>query len=145
MFNPKVWWNLMYPYHKIVCDAVKGRGSYLSLHSDGNVSSIIDGIIKLGYDVVHPYQESAGMDMYEYKRKYMDSFVIMGGLDVQTTIGFGKLDFLEKEIERILRLFADGGLLYCTSHFIQNHCTMEELTFCFDTIYRLTREIGNSG
>ena len=144
MFNPEVWWRLMYPYHKITCDEVKRRGAYLSLHSDGNVSSIIEGVIKLGYDVVHPYQESAGMDLYEYKKKYMDSFVVMGGLDIQTTIGFGKLDFLKKEIERILRLFADGGLLYCTSHYVQDHCTMDELTFAFDTIYQLSREFGSN-
>ncbi len=110
----------------------------MSLHSDGNVSSVIDGIIKLGYDVVHPYQESAGMDLYEFKRKYINSFVIMGGLDVQTTIGFGKYDFLKSEIERVINLFKDGGLLYCTSHFIQAHCSIEELKFAYDTIYKIT-------
>jgi len=140
LFSPNVWWNLIYPYHKITCDEVKRRGTYLSLHCDGNFSQVIDGIIKLGYDVVHPYQESAGMDLYEYKSKYVNSFVVMGGLDVQTTIGFDKLDFLKKEIERILSLFADGGLLYCTSHFIQNHCTIEELTFAYDTIYQFIRK-----
>jgi uroporphyrinogen decarboxylase len=139
MFSPEIWWNLMYPYHKITCDEVKRRGVYLSLHSDGNVSQVIDGIIKLGYDVVHPYQESAGMDLYEFKQKYIDSFVLMGGLDVQTMIGFGNLDFLKKEIERVLSLFSDGGLLYCTSHFVQNHCTIEELTFAYDTIYQFIR------
>jgi uroporphyrinogen decarboxylase len=139
LFSPKVWWNLIYPYHKITCDEVKRRGAYLSLHCDGNFSQVIDGIIKLGYNVVHPYQESAGMDLYEYKNKYINSFVVMGGLDVQTTIGFGKLDFLKNEIERILSLFADGGLLYCTSHFIQNHCTIEELTYAYDTIYQFLR------
>ena len=46
MFSPEIWWNLMYPYHKITCDEVKRRGVYLSLHSDGNVSQVIDGIIK---------------------------------------------------------------------------------------------------
>ncbi|MBD3181619.1 hypothetical protein GF312_04950, partial [Candidatus Poribacteria bacterium] len=135
MFSPDIWWQLIYPYHKLTCDAVKDRGVYLSVHSDGNVSQVIDGIIKLGYDVVHPYQESAGMDLYEYKNNYSSNFVIMGGLDVQTTIGFGKLDFLKSEIKRVLKLFADGGLLYSTSHFVQDHCTIEELTFAFDTIY----------
>ena len=139
MFSPKVWWNLIYPYHKITCDEVKRRGTFLSLHCDGNFASVIDGVIKLGYDVVHPYQESAGMDLYEYKEKYKDSFVIMGGLDIQSTIGFGKLDFLKKEIERILGMFKDGGLLYCTSHFIQNHCTIDELKFAYDTIYEFIR------
>ena len=82
------------------------------------------------------------MDLQEFKRKYMDAFVVMGGLDVQTTIGFGKLDFLKSEIERVLGMFVDGGLLYCTTHFIQNHCTIEELTFAFDTIYEVARSGG---
>jgi len=139
MFSPRVWWNLIYPYHKITCDEVKRRGTYISLHCDGNFSSVIDGVIKLGYDVVHPYQESAGMDLYEYKEKYRDHFAVMGGLDVQSTIGFGKLDFLKQEIERVLSLFKDGNLLYCTTHFIQNHCTIEELKFAYDTIYEFVR------
>jgi uroporphyrinogen decarboxylase len=140
MFSPKVWWNLIYPYHKITCDEVKRRGSFLSLHCDGNFAQVIDGVIKLGYDVVHPYQESAGMDLYEFKQKYTKIFTVMGGLDVQATIGFGKLDNLKSEIERVLSLFKDGGLLYCTTHFIQNHCTIEELTFAFDTIYSFIRK-----
>ncbi len=139
MFSPATWWKLIYPYHKITSDAVKARDTYLSLHCDGNMSSVIDGVIDLGYDVLHPYQESAGMDLQAFKDKYMASFIIMGGLDVQTTIGFGKLDFLKGEIERILGMFRDGGLLFCTSHFVQDHCTIEELTFAYDTVYELSR------
>ncbi len=82
------------------------------------------------------------MNLQEFKDKYMSSFVVMGGLDVQTTIGFGKLDFLRAEIERILSMFADGGLLFCTTHFVQDHCTIDELTFAFDTAYEFVRERG---
>ncbi len=141
LFSPSTWWKLIYPYHKITCDAVKKRGTYLSLHCDGDFTAVIDGVIELGYDVVHPYQESAGMDLQKFKNQYMDSFVVMGGLDVQTTIGFNKLDFLKAEIERVLRMFSDGGLLYCTTHFVQAHCTIEELTFAYDTIYELARSV----
>ena len=141
MFSPSIWWDLIYPYHKITCDSVLSRDTYLSFHSDGNISSVIDGVIKLGYQVVHPYQESAGMDLYEYKSKYTNSFTVMGGLDIQTTLGFGKLDFLRAEIERVLRLFADGGMLFCTSHFVQAHCTVDELTFAYDTVYELCRQV----
>ncbi|MCY2926131.1 MAG: hypothetical protein NT031_11940 [Planctomycetota bacterium] len=65
----------------------------------------------------------------------------MGGLDVQTTIGFGKYDFLKSEIERVMRLFADGGGLFCSSHFVQSHCSMEELTLAYDTAYDLARRV----
>lgn len=139
MFNPEVWWRLIYPHHKITCDAVRARGAYLSLHSDGNIASVLDGVVQLGYHVVHPFQESAGMDYAEYWRKYADKFVVMGGLDVQTTIGFGDHDRLRAEIERVLTTFANGNLLYCTTHFIQDHCTMAELRFAYDLIYKLVR------
>lgn len=139
MFSPDLWWNLIFPYHKRVVDAVKSRGAFVSLHTDGNNMSVLDGIAELGYDVVHPFQESAGMDYQVYKSNYADRFVIMGGLDVQTTIGFGKLDVLKSEIERVLTLFADGGLLFCTTHFIQDHCSIDELTYAFDLIYNLVR------
>ncbi len=139
MFNPDLWWKMIYPYHKSTCDLVKKRGGYLSLHSDGDVNSVLDGIVDLGFDVVHPYQESAGMDLQDFKKNYAQTFTAMGGLDVQSTIGFGKLDFLQAEIERVLTLFKDGGGLYCTTHMIQGHCSIEELRFAFDHIYEFIR------
>ncbi|HNT36598.1 MAG TPA: uroporphyrinogen decarboxylase family protein [bacterium] len=137
MFSPKTWWSLIYPYHKITCDLVKSRKTFVSVHSDGNVNAVVDGIIKLGYDVVHPWQESAGMSLQQYKENFMSHFTVMGGLDVQTTIGFGKLDFLRSEIQRVMGMFAEGGLLLCTTHFVQPHCTIEELTLAFDLIQEL--------
>lgn len=142
MFSPDTWWSLIHPNHKLTCDAVREAGGCLSLHSDGNVSSVIDGIIDLGYNVVHPWQESAGMSLDAYKQHYFGDFTVMGGLDVQTTIGFGDLDRLHAEIKRVMRMFADGGLLFCTTHFVQDHCTMDELEFAFDTAYELAREVG---
>ena len=139
MFSRDTWWSMIFPHHKVTAEAVKKRGAFLSLHSDGNVNAVIDGIIELGYDAVHPWQESAGMSLAGQKAKYGDRFVVMGGLDIQTTLGFGRLDFLEAEITRVLRLFRDGGLLYCTTHFVQDHCTIDELTFAYDTIYRFVR------
>ena len=144
MFSPRMWRDLIFPYHRIICDAVKGRGAYLSLHSDGNISQVLGGVAELGYNVVHPYQESAGMDFEAFRRQYSGSFAIMGGLDVQTTLGFGDFERLEREIRRILGMFREGGLIFCTSHFVQNHCSMRELTFAYDLVYRLLRELANA-
>ena len=147
MFSPEIWWRMIHPYHKMTCDAVKQRGGFLSLHSDGNINAVVDGIIDLGFDVVHPWQESAGMSLLDFKEKWRGRFTVMGGLDVQTTIGFGKYDLLESEIERVMRMFADGGLLFCTTHSVQDHCSLDELKFAFDLAYRLAREVcaGKSG
>jgi len=53
MFSPETWRTLICPYHKTTCDAVRERGGYLSLHSDGNVTQVLDGIVELGFNVVH--------------------------------------------------------------------------------------------
>lgn len=140
MFSPDLWRRLIFPYHKVTCDAVLARDAYLSLHSDGNVSSVLDGIVELGYRVVHPFQESAGMDLEDFKRRYIGAFTVMGGLDVQTTIGFNDFDRLRAEITRVIRMFADGGLLFCTTHFVQDHCSIEELQFAYDLVYELVRK-----
>lgn len=139
MFSPEMWQKMIYPYHKITCDAVRERGAYLSLHSDGNVTQVLDGIVELGYNVLHPYQISAGMDYNLYFKEYADKFTIMGGIDIQTTLGFGDFDRLEKEITNVVNTFKNRGLLLCTSHFVQDHCSIEELTFAFDLIYDLIR------
>jgi len=140
LFSPEVWWRLIFPYQQRLCEAVKQRGAFVSLHSDGNVATVLDGIVRLGFDVVHPYQESAGMDLAVYKREYRQHFTVMGGLDVQTTLGFGQLDRLRDEIIHVIDMFADGGLLFCTTHFVQDHCTIEELTFAYDLVYEQVRK-----
>ena len=139
LFSDELFNRLVLPYHKKVAEAVKKRGVFLSLHSDGNVMTALDSICDIGYDVVHPYQESAGMSYDVYLQKYRGSFVIHGGLDVQTTIGFGDYGRLESEIRRVFGLFKDGGLLFCTTHMIQPHCSVEEAEFAFDLIYNLAR------
>ncbi len=141
MFSPRTWRALIMPAHKVTCDAVKARGANLSLHTDGNINSVVEGIVELGFDVVHPWQESAGQSLTDHHARWRSHFAVMGGLDVQTTIGFGKLEFLRAEIERVMRIGADGGLLYCTSHFVQDHCSIEELTMAFDLIYDLSRRV----
>lgn len=145
IISRELWRDLIFPYHKKLGESVKRRKVFLSLHSDGNINDIVDGVIELGYNVVHPWQESAGMSFEEYKRKYSDKFVLMGGLDVQSALGFKDYFKLQFEIDRVLELFKDGGLLFCTSHFVQSHCTIEELTFAYDYIYKKVRELAEEG
>jgi len=144
LFSEAAWWEMIYPYHRTLVTAVRQSGGYVGLHSDGNVAAVVDGIVELGYDLVHPWQESAGMSLAAQKARYGGEFVVMGGLDVQSTLGFGNLARVEAEIERVLGLFLDGGLLFCTSHFVQDHCSIEELLFAYDMVYRRVRGLGRA-
>ena len=140
MFSPQLWRDLIYPNHKITADAVKKAGAFLSLHSDGCIVDAVDGICELGYDVVHPWQESAGMSYDLYLNKYADKFAILGGICIQTTLGFGDYDRLEKEIRRVFSLLKGKRWICCTTHFVQDHCSLEGLEFAYDLITKLARD-----
>ena len=140
LFSPEVWWRLIYPNMKNVVDLCHSRGVFVSLHSDGCVAKVADGIAQLGFDVVHPWQENAGMSYDLYLQKYADKFAILGGICVQSAIGILPREELEKEIRRVFRTLKGKRWICCTSHFVQEHCTLEDLEFAYDLIYKLARE-----
>ena len=134
LFSPKLWRELIYPNMKLVADHVHNQNCFVSLHSDGCVTKVTDGIAEIGFDVVHPWQESAGMSYDLWLERYADKFAILGGVCVQSAIG------LEQEIRRVFGLLRGKRWICCTTHFVQNHCSMEDLTFAYDLIYQLARE-----
>ena len=140
MFSPALWWDLIYPNMKRVVDYVHSRGCFCSLHSDGNVAKVADGIAALGLDVVHPWQESAGMSYDLYLDRYQDKFALLGGVCIQTALGIMDREALEAEIRRVFGLLRGKRWICCTTHFVQKHCQVEDLAFAYDLIYRLARE-----
>ena len=140
MFNPRLWWEIIYPHMKRVVDYVHSRGAFCSLHSDGCIVKVTYGIEKLGLDLVHPWQESAGMSYDLYLDKFQDKFAILGGICIQTVLGLVGRDELEKEIRRVFGLLRGKRWVCCTTHFVQNHCSIEDLAFAYDLIYKLARE-----
>ena len=140
MFSPQLWREIIYPHMKRVVDYVHSRGCFCSLHSDGCIAKVTDGIEELGLDVVHPWQESAGMSYDLWLEKYQDRFAILGGICIQTALGIMYRDALEKEIGRVFALLRGKRWICCTTHFVQKHCSVEDLAFAYDLIYRLARE-----
>lgn len=45
-----------------------------------------------------------------------------------------------KEIRRIFGKLRGKRWICCTTHFVQDHCSIEELAFAYDLIYKLARE-----
>ncbi len=139
LFSPTMFREMIMPGHKVIGDAVRKHGKFLSLHSDGNIIPALDGVIELGYNLVHPWQEAAGMSYDLWLEKYSDKFAIMGGVCVQTALGFGDYGKLESDIRRVFSLLKGKRWVCCTTHFVQEHCTFEELKFAYDLIAELRK------
>lgn len=140
LFSPQLWRDLVYPNLKRVVDYTHSRGCFVSLHSDGNIMKVCDDIAALGIDVVHPWQERAFMSYDTWLEKYSNQFSIFGGICIQTALGIMKRNELEAEIRRVFGKLRGKRWICCTTQFVQQNCTMEDLQFAFDLIYQLARE-----
>ena len=140
MFSPEMYREMIVPAHREICSHVKRRGCFLSLHSDGNVSDVLDDIVELGYDALHPWQESAGLSYDLFLEKYSDQLTLFGGLCIQTVLGFGDKDRVRQELKRVFSLLKGKRWIFCTTHFVQDHCTIPELTDALDLAVRLARD-----
>ena len=140
MFSVPMWRDMIFPYHKAVADAVKKYDVLLSLHSDGCVRPVLDGIVEIGYDFMHPWQENSNMPYSLYLDKYSDKFGILGGLCIQSALGFNDIGKVKSEIDRFFGLLKGKRWAFCTTHFVQDHCSIDELTAAYDYAVSLARK-----
>lgn len=139
LFSPDTWREIIYPNMKPIVEHIHSRGAFASLHSDGCIRKVLDGVRDLGFDLVHPWQENAGMPLELYLENYSNDFAIMGGICVQSAIGIMDRDALGEEIKRIFSLLKGKRWICCTSHFVQKHCSVDDLAFAYGLIYNLAR------
>ncbi len=132
LFSPKMWWKLVYPAEKLTTDFVRMMGVPLSLHCDGYLMDVMEGVVQLGFQCLHPVQASAGMDPVQVKQRYGDKLTLYGGLDVRTVLGQGDAEGVCDEVRGVMRaLKPGGGYIFCTSHMVQPGTPIEEVELAY--------------
>lgn len=138
MFSPRDWWDLIFPATKPIVEAARARRVPVLLHSDGDVTAVLDGIVQLGVDALHPVQESAGMDPAAVKREYGDRLAIMGGLDTITALPRMSPDEIRREVRRVFEILKPGGgYIFAASHMFQEDSPIEVVEAAYDEALRL--------
>lgn len=58
--SPEYWRRLVKPELKLIVDEVKKRDGLVFFHSDGNINSVLDDIVGIGFDGLHSMEPVAG-------------------------------------------------------------------------------------
>lgn len=102
-------------------------------------------LIELGldvYDVVQPTVPQ--MDIEVLQKDFGDKINFCGSVCVQSTLAFGTVDDVVREVERRKRLFPEGGLFLGPSHAIQVGTPLENILAMYRTAGSLTEEVDDS-
>ncbi len=136
-----MWRNMIAPYAKRVVAHAHEQGLFVNLHSDGYIMNILDDLVAIGYDSMHPVQESAGMDPQTIKEKYGDKIVVYGSLDVIDGLLAYEGDVLEEYITKRFEIYGPGGgFIYNTGHFVQPDIPPLRLVQAYTVVQRLAKQ-----
>jgi len=140
--SPSIYRAVFKPRQKKWIEFVKARTSAkIFLHCDGSVGEILPDFIEIGIDILNPLQTSAaGMDPMRIKKQYGRHLCFWGGgVDTQSTLPFGSLDDIRREIrERVRLLGRGGGYIFSPIHNIQPDIPPEKILAVY-------QEVANCG
>lgn len=138
MFSPELWWEMIYPTEKVIIEVARDHDVPVLLHSDGDVTRVLDGVKKLGVNGLHPVQESAGMSFARTREILGDRVCIMGGLDTVTALPAMSPEEIRAEVKRVFGLLKETGpFIFSGSHMFQDDAPLEVIEAAYETAYEL--------
>lgn len=114
--TPKHWMQFVFPHLKEIADVCHKKGTFLMLHSCGNVEPLMPYIIEAGVDAIQSLEPTAGISLGRVKESYGDKICLVGNMDLNT-LGLGTRDEVAKLArESIFAAAPSGGYMLGATH-----------------------------
>ena len=107
-FPPKIFREFFFPHLKRLIDECHSRGLLYMKHSDGNLYPILDDLIDLGVDGLHPIEPGV-MDIADVKGRYGDRIFLRGNVDITHVLPYGTEEDVRRDVRRCIDAAATGG------------------------------------
>jgi uroporphyrinogen decarboxylase len=135
LFSPKIYNELVMPYHKKISEFCKSNKLKLMMHCDGDVREFIPLLIKSGFDCIEPLEARCGNDVHELKKLFGTNITFFGNIsaDVMSTT---KHD-IEQEIKTKIPVAKQGGgYIYHSDHSIPPSISFENYKYAIEAVNR---------
>ncbi|MBI9049840.1 MAG: hypothetical protein JEZ00_10495 [Anaerolineaceae bacterium] len=110
----------------------------IMLHSDGAISKLMDDMIEIGVDVLHPLEPLPATDIPSIKQDYGTRISFLGGIDISHALPGTTEDVIQEVKTRISQLSAGGGYILAPSNHLQADIPAQNVVTLFET----ARKIG---
>jgi uroporphyrinogen decarboxylase len=115
----------------------KQAGRLVFHHVDGNLMTMMPGLIDMGIDILNPIEPCAGLqDIYELKARYGDRITLCGNIDVDGVLMHGSTEEVTRDVhEHIDRLGGGGGYICASSHDLHQLVPLENYYAMRDAVH----------
>jgi uroporphyrinogen decarboxylase len=123
MISPKVFRSLFIPYWRRVVDEIRLPWIF---HTDGNFLPVLDDLLSLGMNALHPLEPEA-VDICSLKRRIGDRVTLVGNIEINT-LSNGTVQEVETLTRDTLRQVAPGGgFILSSSNSLTRSCRVENV------------------
>jgi len=138
-FSPIIFKEFFFPYLKKFIEECKSHKIKVMKHTDGNVYPILDDLVKLGIDGLHP-MEPGVMDIGEVKKLYGDQIFLRGNVDCVHILPYGTEDKVRADVRRCIDAGAKGGgFILSDSNSLHSNVKTENIKIMVDEARRYGR------
>lgn len=116
MMSPKRFNDLLLPAYKKLVDAIHERGQKIVLHTDGQITPLLDFTVTCGFDGLHALEPTAGVDLALIKKKVGDKLCLLGNVDVSHVLTTnGTKEDVESWVKNAIKTAGPGGGYICSA------------------------------
>jgi uroporphyrinogen decarboxylase len=138
LMSPAHYRRFLKPYHQETVALAHARGVPIIKHSDGNLWPILDDLIEVGFDGIHPIQPQC-MDIGEVKRHLAGRACVLGNIDCMYLLPSGSEEEVVQSVKETLAKAAPGGgYIASSSNSIHPGCRPEN----YAAMVRAVRKYG---
>jgi len=132
MVRPQTLRQFLFPWYEELGKACHERGLYVFFHSDGVMWDLIDDLIAVGVDALHPIDPTC-MDIEEVKRKVGQRITLMGNIPNDLLMNGTPEQVAELTKKRLKALAPGGGYVLAAGNSVPAWSRIENYRAMLDT------------
>ena len=136
LISPEMARRLMLPRYRRVVDFLRSRGvEFISLDSDGDISSLIPVWVDAGINVLYPFEVQCGMDVLKVRREYGRDLRLWNGVDKRCAARDKKA--IDAELARVAPLVREGGYIPGPDHSFPPDVSFENYQYFMNRLFTI--------
>lgn len=142
MIAPEAFRKHVFPWYQEIARRCHENDRLVLLHTDGDLTLLMDDIIAIGTDVLHPIDPTC-MDIVAVKKQYGDRLAIAGNVANELLRSGSPVEIEERVRYLVQRLAPGGGYLLCSGNSVaewsrfENYMAMRAAAFRYG-LYPIT-------
>ena len=133
-FSPKHFKTLLYPFIEELFHEISVNNVPFFMHCDGNINLLLDNLVSLGINGLHPIQRQSGMSIKDIRKKYGNRICVIGNVDSShTLVSGGKSEIIRETLEALRDGAGDGAMILASDSDIRDEIPFENIELMFKT------------